>query len=109
VRENQGRRVYFQQTKGFLRKTPTRRGIGLPQLSDLKPTAEIRSAAEGARAGGRALTGGPGASVTEGGALTKRAQRQGTWALTGRPRAQGARAQSGTHDLGRAIRIGRRV
>jgi hypothetical protein len=60
------------------------------------------------RAGGRVLTGGPGASATEGeSALTERAQRQGTWALTGGPGAQGARARSGTRDLGRAIRIGR--
>jgi hypothetical protein len=49
---------------------------------------EIRSAAEGTRAGGRVMTGGPGASVTEGeGALTERAQRQGTWALKGGPGA----------------------
>jgi hypothetical protein len=40
-------------------------------------------------------------SATEGeGALTERAQRQGT-------RAQGARARSGIRDLGRAIKIGR--
>jgi hypothetical protein len=85
------------------------RGIGLPQPSDLKPTTEIRSASEGACAGGRVLTGGPGASATEGeGALTERAQRQGTRALTGGPGAQGARAQSGIRDLGYAIRIRRR-
>jgi hypothetical protein len=48
--------------------------------------AEIRSATEGARGGGRALTGGAGLSVTEGeGALTERAQRQGSRELTGRP------------------------
>jgi hypothetical protein len=47
--ENQGRQVYFQQIEGFLRKTTTRRGIGLPQPLDLKPTAEIRYAAEGTR------------------------------------------------------------
>jgi hypothetical protein len=71
--------------------------------------AEIRFASKGARGGGRALTGGPGVSVTEGGgALTELAQRQGTWALTGRARAQGARARSDTHGPGRAIRIGRR-
>jgi hypothetical protein len=41
-------------------------------------------------------------SPTEGeSALTERSQRQGT-------RAQGARARSGIHDLGRAIKIGRR-
>ena len=45
--------------------------------------------AKGARVGGRALTGGPGTSATEGeGALTERAQRQGTWALTGGPGRQ---------------------
>jgi hypothetical protein len=27
-RENQGRRVYFKQTKGFFKKTTARRGIG---------------------------------------------------------------------------------
>jgi hypothetical protein len=54
-------------------------------------------------------TGWPGASATEGeSALTERAQCQGTWALTGGPGAQGARARSGTRDLSRAIRIGRR-
>jgi hypothetical protein len=48
-------------------------------------------------------------SATEGeGALTEGTQCQGTWALTGGPRAQGVRARSGTHDLGRAIRIRRR-
>jgi hypothetical protein len=47
--------------------------------------------------------------VTEGeGALTERAQRQGTWALTGGPGAQGTRARSGIRDLGRAIKVGRR-
>jgi hypothetical protein len=55
--------------------------------------AEIRSAAEGARESGRVLIGGPGASATEGeSALTERAQRQGTQALTGGPRAQSAHA-----------------
>jgi hypothetical protein len=48
-------------------------------------------------------------SATEGeGALTERAQRQGTRALTGRPGAQGAHARSGIRDLGRVIKIGRR-
>jgi hypothetical protein len=57
---------------------------------------EIRSAAEGARADGRALTSGPGASATEGeGTLIEQAQRQRTWALTGGPGRQGARARSG--------------
>jgi hypothetical protein len=50
ARENQGWQVYSKQTEGFLRKTTTRRGIGLPQPSDLKPTAKIRYAVEGARA-----------------------------------------------------------
>jgi hypothetical protein len=60
-----------------------------------------------ARVGGRALTGWPGASATEGeGALTERAQHQGTRALTGGPGASGARARSRIRDLGRAIRIG---
>jgi hypothetical protein len=55
------------------------------------------------------LTGGPGVSAIEGeGALTERAQRKGTRALTGGPGAQGARARSGIRDLGRAIKIGRR-
>jgi hypothetical protein len=41
------------------------------------------------------LTGGPGASATEGkSALTERAQRQGNWAPTGGPGVQGARARS---------------
>jgi hypothetical protein len=54
------------------------------------------------------LTGGPGDVSDRGeGALTERAQRQGTWALTGGPRAQGARARSGIRDLGHAIKIGR--
>jgi hypothetical protein len=45
---------------------------------DQKPTAEIRSAVEGARVGRRALTGGLGVSVTEGeSVLTERDQRQG--------------------------------
>jgi hypothetical protein len=47
-------------------------------------------------------------SATDGeGALTEWAQRQGTQALTGGPGAQGVRARSGIHDLGRAIKIGR--
>jgi hypothetical protein len=46
--------------------------------------------------GGRALTSGPGTSTTEGkGALTERARCQRTWALTGGPWHQGARAGSG--------------
>jgi hypothetical protein len=40
-------------------------------------------------------------SATEGeSTLTERAQRQGVWALIGGPRAQGARAQSGTRMSG---------
>jgi hypothetical protein len=39
-------------------------------------------------------------------ALTKWAQRQRVWALTGGTRAQGARTRSGTRGPGRAIRIG---
>jgi hypothetical protein len=35
--------------------------------------------------------------------LTEWAQRQGVWALTGRPRAQGAHARSGTRGPGRSI------
>jgi hypothetical protein len=47
-------------------------------------------------------------SATEGeGALTERAQRQGTRTLTGRLGAQGTRARSGIRDLGHAIKIGR--
>jgi hypothetical protein len=46
--------------------------------------------------GERALTSGPGASVAEGkGALTERAQRQRTWALTGGQGCQGTQARSG--------------
>jgi hypothetical protein len=40
--------------------------------------------------------------------MTELAQRQGTWALTGGPRAQGVLARSGTRGPGHAIRIGRR-
>jgi hypothetical protein len=70
---------------------------------------EIRSATEGARAGGRALTGGLGASATEGeGALTERAQRQRTWALTGGPKRQARVREAVSRDLGRAMKIGRR-
>jgi hypothetical protein len=108
VRENQGRRVDSKQTEGLLRKTSMRRGIGLPQPSDLKPTAEIRSATEGASGRTSADRRARGAGTEGESALTERAQRRGTWVLTGRPGAQGARARSGTHDLGRAIRIGRR-
>jgi hypothetical protein len=73
VSENQGQRVYFQQTEGFLRKPTTRRGIGLPQPLDLKSMAEIRSATEGARASGRVLTGRPGDVSDRGGGRTDRA------------------------------------
>jgi hypothetical protein len=58
--------------------------------------------------GGRALTGGPRASETEGeSTLTERAQHQGTRALTGGPGVSGVRARSDIRDLGRAIKIGR--
>jgi hypothetical protein len=47
-------------------------------------------------------------SATEGeGALTERAQRQGTRALTGGPGAPGTHARSGIRDLDHAIKIGR--
>jgi hypothetical protein len=108
VRENQGRRVDSKQTEGLLRKTTTRRGIRLPQPSDLKPTTEIRSAAKGARGRASADRRARGARKEGESALTERAQRRGTWVLTDGPGAQGARARNGTHDLGRAIRIGRR-
>jgi hypothetical protein len=66
--------------------------------------AEIRSAVEGARASGRALTGGPGSVSDRGG---ERADRAGP-ALEGlgtdrRARASGARARSVIRDLSRAI------
>jgi hypothetical protein len=71
--------------------------------------AEIRSATEGTRAGGRALTGGQWVSATEGeGALTDRVQRQGTWALTGGPRRRARVREAVPHDLGRVIKIERR-
>jgi hypothetical protein len=54
ARENQGRRVDFQQTEGFLHKITTRRGTGSTHPSDLKPTTEIRSASARGRARGRA-------------------------------------------------------
>ena len=37
------KRVDFLKPRGFLSKTTTRRGIGLPQPLDQEPTAEIRS------------------------------------------------------------------
>jgi hypothetical protein len=65
--------------------------------------------AEGARAGGRALTSGSGASAAEGeGALTERAQRQGTWALTGRAGRQARVREAVSHGLSCAIRIRQR-
>jgi hypothetical protein len=98
---------------------------------------EIRSAAEGTQAGGRALTGRPG-SVSDRGeeridrvgpepeglgadrrarelgrACVKRYPRSGSCdqdrreGIRGRPRAHRARARRGTRGLGRAIRIGR--
>jgi hypothetical protein len=59
--------------------------------------------------GRRALTGGPGVSATEGeGALTEWAQRQGTWALTGRLGRQARVCEAVSRDLGRAMKIERR-
>jgi hypothetical protein len=60
--------------------------------------------AEDAR--GRALTGGPAVSATEG-ALTDRAQRQGTRALTDGPGRRARVREAVSRDLGRAIEIGR--
>jgi hypothetical protein len=40
--------------------------------------------------------------------VTELTQRQGTWALTGGPRAEGVLARSGTRGPGHAIRIGQR-
>jgi hypothetical protein len=57
-----------------------------------------------ARAGGRALTSGPGALAIEGeGALTEQAQRQRTWALTRGPGRQGTRARSVIRGPSRSI------
>jgi hypothetical protein len=82
--------------------------MGSTQPSDLKPTAEIRSAGGGARAGERALTGGLAVSAIEnGGGLTCWAQRQGAQALTSGFR-RGVRVREAVScDLGRAIEIGR--
>jgi hypothetical protein len=78
ARENQGWWVDSKQPKGLFNKITARRGIGSAQPLDLKSTAEIRSAGEGAGAGERTLTGGPTMSATEkGGGLTSRAQHQG--------------------------------
>jgi hypothetical protein len=57
--------------------------------------------------GGRALTGRPGASATEGGALTERAQHQGMRALTDGPGRRARVREAVSRDLGRAIKIGR--
>jgi hypothetical protein len=58
--------------------------------------------------GGRALTGGPEASATEGeSALTDRAQRQGTRALTDGPGRRVCVREAVSSDLGSAIKIGR--
>ena len=50
ARENQGWQVDSEQTGGLFNKTTARRGIGRFQPLDRKPTAEIRSTAESARA-----------------------------------------------------------
>jgi hypothetical protein len=55
--------------------------------------------------GGRALTGGPAASVTEGVTLTKWAQLQGTRALTDGPRHSAHEREAVSRDLSRAIKI----
>jgi hypothetical protein len=58
---------------------------------------------------GRALTNGPGALAVEGeGALTERAQRQGTWGLTGGPGRQAREREAVSRDLGCVMKIGRR-
>jgi hypothetical protein len=69
---------------------------------------EIRSTAEGACAGGRALTGGPGGVSDQGGGCTDRsAQRHGTRALTGRPGRRARVREVVSLDLGHVIKIGR--
>jgi hypothetical protein len=60
---------------------------------------EIRSAAEGAHAGGRALTGGPATLATEGGTLTDRAQRRRTRALTDGPERRARVREAVSRDL----------
>jgi hypothetical protein len=71
--------------------------------------AEIRSVAEGARMGRRALTGGLGASAAEGGGCTDRAgPAQGDLGAVRRAMASGARARSVIHDLRRAMKIRRK-
>jgi hypothetical protein len=58
---------------------------------------------------GRALTGGPGGVNDRGeSALTERAQRQGTRALTDEPGRRVRVREVVSRDLGRAIKIGRR-
>ena len=74
-----------------------RRGIGLPQPLDQKPTAKIRSAGACARAGERALTGGPGASATEGGRTDRAGPAPEDLGADRRARAHGAR--SGTRGV----------
>jgi hypothetical protein len=64
---------------------------------DQKPTAEIRSAAEGARAGGRALTSGTGSVSDRGGERTDRAG----------PAPEGKRTATGVRGgLSHSIKIG---
>ena len=73
-----------------------RRGIGLPQPLDLKSTTEIRSAAKGARASRRVLTGRPGDVSDIGGGRTDRAgPAPGGVGADRQARAPGARARSG--------------
>jgi hypothetical protein len=63
--------------------------------------AEIRSAVEGARAGGRALTGGPGGVSDRGGGRTDRlGPAPGGTGADRRARGQGARARSGIPQSG---------
>jgi hypothetical protein len=93
TRENQGRQVDSEQTEGLFNKTAARKGIGRFKPLDQKPTAEVRSAAEGARAGGRALTGGPGGVSDRGGGRTDRSGlAPGHTGTDRRARTQGARA-----------------
>jgi hypothetical protein len=78
---------------------------------DQEPTAEIRSAAEGARGGGRALTGGLGSVSDRGGesVLTERVQRKrGNGRLQGSEPFDQDRTEGVRGDPSRSIKIGRR-
>jgi hypothetical protein len=66
--------------------------------------AEIRSAIEGARTGGRALTGRLG-GVSDRGRTDRAGPTPGVASADRRARASGARARSGICDLGRAMKI----